>query len=61
MGRLVAAGRSTENMTATSIDLSGFVNANEAAPLTVLVQQLCDLDGWHTVVTVPLPCWPADE
>jgi hypothetical protein len=54
-GALIASGPSTENMTATSLDLTGMPNTDQRAPLMVLVQQLCDMDGWHTVGRVPLP------
>lgn len=45
----------TPDQRLVGIDLTEIPNADAAAPLSLEVEQQCDLDHWHQVARQPLP------
>jgi hypothetical protein len=59
--RLVILGPAEETHPEMGIiELGDQQNANEQYPLRIVLQQECDLGGWHNVEPVKLPSWPSE-
>jgi hypothetical protein len=43
-----------------TINLTGIFNASATCPLSVCVQEQCELGDWHTINRVDLPLWGTD-